>query len=105
MKKKLLVISLFSMLVVGCTNQVVQQADNTKTAEEISRERLVNLAIEKNKEKEELERLKGLNEKQVYAELVKIDKELKNKKLTPQEKEELQRKVRILEQNMEANKK
>lgn len=98
MLKKAIIISMFSLMLIGCSNQTRTTVKTNKTSEEINRERLINLAIEKNREKAELERLKKLNKKEIYEELVKINKELNKKSLNSFEKKKLEEKIKILEQ-------
>lgn len=93
--KKGIVISLFSLMMLGCSNQNV--ASQEATSMDSNKARLLQIAEQRNKEKQELEKLKTLSDKEVYAELVKINKELSNQKLDATEKAKLELKLKYLD--------
>ena len=83
MKRVVLVSLVFSLLLVGCSNQDGQQ--NIKRNVDSNRERLLNLAIEKNKQKEEekikeIEKAKEIKKVQENKKVKEIEKGQENQK-------------------------
>lgn len=95
--KKGILISLFSLMLLGCSNQTVSSTKNANSSVQANRERLLELAEKRNKEKQELEKLKSLSDKEVYEELVKINKELSMKNIDSSEKAKLEMKLKYLQ--------